>query len=372
MAGILESSLRDYKKASRGQALARPELHRRMGGDLASTPRLGSVLRGCLCAESSGMFELMPFAQSRFVRAVVLLVVVASIHSTGRGQRSAELELATLETVGDIGTNRYYTPVNQVLTPAGIQVELPGMRPQGIALSPDGRLLVTAGKTHDLVVIAPATGKILQHVALPSGTNSDLTRKSVSEEILHPDKEGQLSFTGLVFSPDGSRIYLANVDGNIKVFGVKQDGQVAGLFSIPLPRTKAQDRKTDIPAGLAVSPDGKRLYVALNLSNRLAELDAADGHVLRLWDVGVAPYDMVLAGKKAYVSNWGGRRAEGLERYRTRRARHPGAGGPGSAHRRRRFSFSHRSGGGPRGSGEEGSAAERESGTRIQRGRDAR
>ena len=145
------------------------------------------------------MFELMPFAQSRFVRAVVLLVVVASIHSTGRGQRSAELELATLETVGWIGTNRYYTPVNQVLTPAGIQVELPGMRPQGIALSPDGRLLVTAGKTHDLVVIAPATGKILQHVALPSGTNSDLTRKSVSEEILHPDKEGQLSFTGLVF-----------------------------------------------------------------------------------------------------------------------------------------------------------------------------
>src|ERR1035441_7648195 len=275
--------------------------------------RVGSALRGCLCAESFGMFELMSFAQSRFVRAVVLVVGLASIHSTCRGQSSAELELSTCETVGEIGTNRYYTPVNQVLTPAGIQVELPGMRPQGIALSPDGRLLVTAGKTHDLVVIAPATGKILQHVALPSGTNSDLTPNSVSEEILHPDKEGQLSFTGLVFSPDGSRIYLANVDGNVKVFGIKQDGKVAGLFSIPLPRTKAQDRKADIPAGLAVSPDGKRLYVALNLSNRLAELDATDGHVLRLWDVGVAPYDVALAGPKAYVSNWGGRRAEGLD-----------------------------------------------------------
>ncbi|PYI99748.1 MAG: phosphoesterase, partial [Verrucomicrobia bacterium] len=62
--------------------------------------------------------------------------------------------------------------------------------------------------------------------------------------------------------------------------------------------------------GLAFSRDGKRLYVVLNLSNRLAELDAASGKVLRLWDTGVAPYDVVLARNKAYVSNWGGRRPE--------------------------------------------------------------
>ena len=50
--------------------------------------------------------------------------------------------------------------------------------------------------------------------------------------------------------------------------------------------------------------------MALNLSNRLAELDAATGKVLRIWDVGVAPFDVVLAGDKAYVSNWGGRRPD--------------------------------------------------------------
>ena len=63
-------------------------------------------------------------------------------------------------------------------------------------------------------------------------------------------------------------------------------------------------------AGLAVSRDGKRLYVALNLSNRLVELDAATGAVLRLWKTGVAPYDVALAGDKACVSNWGGRRPD--------------------------------------------------------------
>jgi DNA-binding beta-propeller fold protein YncE len=219
-------------------------------------------------------------------------------------------EPASTDLVGQLGPNRYYTPANQILTPAGIQVELPGMRPQALALSPNGRLLVTAGKTHDLVVLDPCSGKVLQREPLPSESDHDPTPTPVSEHILEPDKEGQLSFTGLVFSPDGSRIYLANVDGSIKVFAASKDGKVAGRFTIPLPPANAGDRGPDIPAGIAVSGDGKRLYVALNLSNRLAELDAATGKVLRLWDVGVAPYDAVLAGNKAYVSNWGGRRPD--------------------------------------------------------------
>jgi YVTN family beta-propeller protein len=252
----------------------------------------------------------MHVVQRRFIGAAVLMVGLAGIHSACRGQARPDSLFSTQNKVGQVGANRYYTPANQVLTPAGIQVELPGMRPQAIALSPNGRLLVTAGKTHDLVVINPATGTILQHVPLPSDKASDVTPDSVSGEILHPDKEGQLSYTGLAFSPDGTRIYLANVDGNVKVFGVKDTGEVVGLFSIPLPPANARGRKSEIPAGLAVSADGKRLYVALNLSNRLAELDAASGRVLRLWDVGFAPFTVALAGQKAYVSNWGGRRPE--------------------------------------------------------------
>src|SRR5205823_3810452 len=34
------------------------------------------------------------------------------------------------------------------------------------------------------------------------------------------------------------------------------------------------------------------------------------GQVLRLWEVGVAPYEVILVAKKAYVSNWGGRRPD--------------------------------------------------------------
>ncbi|HWI60083.1 MAG TPA: YncE family protein, partial [Bacillota bacterium] len=210
--------------------------------------------------------------------------------------------------VGRRGTNQFETPVNQRLTPAGKLVELPGMRPQALALSPDTRLLVTAGLTHELVVLDPASGSIRQHVPLPPDSDKIRPAGPVSEAILHPDLKAQVSFTGLAFSPDSTRIYLANVNGDIKVFSVQPDGKVSPLLSFPLPAANAPRRVAEIPAGLAVSADGKRLYVALNLSNRLAELDVVTGRVLRLWEVGVAPYGVVLAGHKAYVSNWGGRR----------------------------------------------------------------
>jgi DNA-binding beta-propeller fold protein YncE len=200
------------------------------------------------------------------------------------------------------------TPANQIVTPAGIQVELPHVRPNALALSPDGKTLVTAGLTQELMVIDPATGTILQHVPFPADHAEE--EKPVAAGILTPNEKPQLSFTGLAYSPDGSRIYLSNVNGDIKVFGVGQDRKVSPLFSIALPSSGVLLRKNEIPAGIAVSRDGKRIYVALNLSNRLAEMDAMTGKVLRIWDVGVAPFSVVLGKNKLYVSNWGGRRPD--------------------------------------------------------------
>jgi YVTN family beta-propeller protein len=233
-------------------------------------------------------------------RALLCLLVLAGCRQVP--------DYSGTEPVGEVGPQRYVTPVHQVLTPTGIQAELPGMRPQAVALSPDGRLLATSGKTADLVLVDPQTGDILQRVRLPS--TATRSPNDVSPQILKPDRSGQLSYTGLLFSPDGSRLYLSNVDGDIKVFGVDGAGQVRGLFSIGLPAANAPWRKEEIPAGLALSRDGRRLYVVLNLSNRLAEIDATTGEVLRSWPVGVAPYGVVLAGGKAYVSNWGGRRPD--------------------------------------------------------------
>ena len=214
---------------------------------------------------------------------------------------------ATTEAVG-YNTNGLETPVNQLVTPAGTPVELSGVRPNALALSPDGKILVTSGHANQLIVVSPATGNILARVPFPADVAPEHATVSVEGAVLHT--KAQLSFTGLTFSPDGSRIYLANVNGDIKVFTVGKGEKISPLISFGLPAFKAFDRTNEIPAGLAVSPDGKKLYVAGNLSNRLLELDAATGKVLRMWNAGVAPFDIVLCRNKIYVSNWGGRQPD--------------------------------------------------------------
>jgi len=238
--------------------------------------------------------------------AAALLLVSASASSPVPVQAQDPKK----ETVGAKPQARTVTPVNQVVTPFGLNLTLPGLRPQALALSPDGKLLAIAGKTHSLLIVDAATGKIRQEVPLPAEAQEEQHPEVVSPQILEPDTEGQLSFTGLVFAPDGRRIYMSNVDGSIKVFEVDPDLNVDPSYTIPLPPAGAPRRAEEIPAGLAVSEDGQRLYVCGNLSNSLLELDRASGRVLRTFAAGVQPFDVVLTGGKAYVSNWGGRRPQ--------------------------------------------------------------
>jgi DNA-binding beta-propeller fold protein YncE len=220
--------------------------------------------------------------------------------------------LVRSDQVGPIGANRFFVPTGQVLTPAGRQVSLPGMRPQALALSPDRRLLATAGRNNSLVLIDPAIGQVLQ--TIPLSVISDDSGAPVSVPIVGTSaarsavtNTAELSFTGLVFSPDGRRLFLSNVSGNVWVFPVNGGHVAVSPSVLPVPDARTPKQKSDIPTGLAVSADGKRLYVAGNLGGRLYELDAFTSTLLRSWDTGVAPYDVVLSGSKAYVSNLGGR-----------------------------------------------------------------
>jgi YVTN family beta-propeller protein len=217
-----------------------------------------------------------------------------------------------------LSTNAHVTPTGQLLAPAGYQVELPGMRPQALALSPDGTLLAVAGGTKELVLVNPANGRILQKLPLTTtrtelksdakpaaGLSGSTNTISVKTTVTNT---AEMSLTGLVFSPDSRHVYLSDTAGHVWMFPADTRFAPARAAMFTLPDVKGASQKRDIPSGLAVSADGRRLYVAGNLGNRLHEMDARSGKVLRSWDTGFAPYDVALAGSKAYVSNLGGRR----------------------------------------------------------------
>lgn len=199
------------------------------------------------------------------------------------------------------------SPLNQTITPAGDRIDLPNMRPQVLGLTPNGRWLLTSGKTNKLVVIDAETQKVSQSVEFPSNDQvSEPT--SVSDNILKPDPAALVSYTGLVCSSDGKSVYVSNVSGNIKVFSVDEQGAISASHTIPLPSANAPRRKQEIPSGLAIDETNQTLWVCGNLSNSLLEVDLKQKKVVRQFAVGVAPYDVVIHGSKAYVSNWGGRR----------------------------------------------------------------
>jgi DNA-binding beta-propeller fold protein YncE len=236
----------------------------------------------------------------------VFCTLAALVANAARAQLSPDnLFEATTEIVGH-NANGLETPVNQLVTPTGHLVPLPGMRPNALALSPDSKLLVTSGLLPELIAIDPITGIITQRVPFPEASR-DKSVEAFLSIILDASEKSKLSFTGLVFSPDGSRVYLSNVNGDIKVFGVDKSHKISPLFAIPLPNANKPGRKFDIPTGITVSPDGTKIYVALNVGNKVVELSADSGKVLRTWRTGNAPYDVVLCRNKLYVSNWGGR-----------------------------------------------------------------
>ena len=65
-----------------------------------------------------------------------------------------------------------------------------------------------------------------------------------------------------------------------------------------------------LPAGMALSPDGSKLYVALNGANTLGVIDTSTDQLVQQIPVGNAPRQVVLDGNTAYVSNEGGRPAK--------------------------------------------------------------
>jgi YVTN family beta-propeller protein len=197
-------------------------------------------------------------------------------------------------------------PTNQVLSPAGKQIPVNG-RPTDVALSPDGKWLGVLDRGH-VAIINPQTGEIVSRASHASG-----------------------SYAGILFTADSKRLLASSNKGLIGVFDVAAGGKLKPAKSIELPLNKnargenvassetgpqspnksahppGADSKNALPIGLALDPDGKTLWAVLNLRSTLAQIDLAEGKVLKEIPVGNAPYGVALVGGKAYVSNWAGR-----------------------------------------------------------------
>ncbi|WP_235459448.1 bifunctional YncE family protein/alkaline phosphatase family protein [Streptomyces olivochromogenes] len=181
------------------------------------------------------------------------------------------------------------TPVGYKVTPAGLQSRL-GNLPLNAVLSPDGSMLLVtnAGQgTQSLQVVDPEDSEVVQTISYPSP---------------------QAVFTGLAFSPDGRRAYASGGGREIIHTYDVRDGRLTETSPIKLPTKNPEGQPVNMyPAGLAVTPDGKRLVVADRLADAATVVNLGDGSMATV-AVGHAPYAVALAedGGTAFVTNQGG------------------------------------------------------------------
>ena len=204
-----------------------------------------------------------------------------------------------------------FTSDNQTLTPVGKIIDLGSPvraevhRPTDPNRKANTGAVLLMGSPQPIIVFNISTGQVLQRF-IPSvmkGTESTTSKAG--------------SFTGIVYSPDGGKLFFSQDDNHVVIATVNpKTGMLTNGDSIELPKPPADGRpyyKANAinPGGIAVSADGKRAYVVLNAANTLGVIDLSGGpaKLAAQIPVGNAPNSVVIQGNYAYVSNEGGRPA---------------------------------------------------------------
>ena len=177
-------------------------------------------------------------------------------------------------------------PTGVRLNPAGDAVEL-GSLPLNILASPEGDkaiVMLSGWREQGVQVVDLKTRKITQTL----------------------QQDG--AFYGAAFSPDGHTLYVSGGNTDTIFTYAWQDGtaKLANKFELAKAKT-ADGTGTSYPAGIAAAANGKFIYVAENVGDRLAVVDSSTGEIVQRFATDHYPYGVILnADGRLFVSAWGG------------------------------------------------------------------
>ncbi len=254
------------------------------------------------------MVEGSYWGRVRHTLFVTALCVLATAASTG-----------TPPTIGEQPGGGVLVPSNQLITPIGKTVRIEDERPKDLALSPDGKLVAVLAQRCLCLFNAEGGGRVAYMTLKPgplglawmpdsrslfvSGDNAQINRI----QLVGNSWKNTHSF--LVADP-----YVPPSVETAPIDQSKLEWRPTSREHLHLAPTKEPSKQHGNPqvTGLAVSPKGDRLYVALGIRNAIAVVDTATEEVITDVPVGVAPYRITLSanGDTLFVANRGGRAAQ--------------------------------------------------------------
>ena len=204
--------------------------------------------------------------------------------------------LATSARPGSLGGGVTLLPNGWRIAPVGRHFSI-GDLPLAMVLSPDGRSLVVTNNGYK-----KPTMRVL-----------DLDRQTVSVVSLDD------SWLGLAWHPDGQRLFSSGAASNTVQELAWANGRLKAGAKYVVSKTAAPNRANSTrPAaaaqtfvgGIAVHPDGSRLYAVHVFGQFVSALDLKTHQVLATADLPAEPYTCLLSedGNTLFVSLWGGAR----------------------------------------------------------------
>ena len=259
---------------------------------------------------------------------------VAPVYNTSEKGAYAGAELFT-------GPNKFGSyfagviPNGRKSTPAGTVAQI-GMNPLGAVLTPDGKYLITSNDDeredkftsfqstinlggYTLSVVDTATLNVVSQInevgkffvgmqATGTGPYTVWVSGGADQDVkLFTVTGGVISFTSHIVIPpvtSSTNGYVSNYVPDPYFNTVQGNG-----FKPPAPSgfNRTAGAQITFPAGSALSPDGKFLYVVCNGDNSVAVINAATQAVVQQVAVGYFPYAVSVSqdGSTVLVSNWG-------------------------------------------------------------------
>ncbi len=149
-------------------------------------------------------------------------------------------------------------------------------QPRDVAVSPDGKSVYAVSGSYAVANFRRnTTGAITQ----PAGDAGCIRQ---GNPVACADGHGFRTPVSLAVSPDGKNVYVAGatvdnavarLDRNTATGALTQSAGTAGCISETGAGRCADGHGLDTPLGVAVSPDGKSVYAASNTSDAVARLD---------------------------------------------------------------------------------------------------
>jgi DNA-binding beta-propeller fold protein YncE len=198
------------------------------------------------------------------------------------------------ETPGEQADGRFLITTNQHVSPNGVVRRLDGARPKDLAIAPNGSVVA---------VLCTSRVAFFRIDGTPDG-----------------EVGIQAGALGVAWTPNSRTLYASAGNGTIHEIGRGDSGWTRVTeHRISLPRTPEQ-RVARVPEnpqinGLAVSPDGRRLFAAAGTRNMAAAFVLPGMEFAGSFEAGIAPYHIGLSpdGNTLAVCNRGGEEEESEE-----------------------------------------------------------